>query len=82
MFRSKLAAVVISTTLAFSSINANAAIVVTPAAAGSPGVGTFGLVGCVASIMLAAVNKGNMGKGQLTGQEAASCGLLYWLSVR
>jgi hypothetical protein len=82
MIRSKLAVVAVAVTLAFSSINANAAIVATPAAAGSAGVGTFGLVGCVAGIMLAAVNKGNMGKGQLTGQEAASCGLLYWLSVR
>lgn len=82
MTKMKLAAVVVAASLAFSSI-ANAAFVAPPAVATSGGAstaGAFGLVGCVASIMLAAVDKSNKYKKQLTTEEAASCGLLYWIN--
>lgn len=46
---------------------------------GSGGVGVQILGGCVISIMIAAVDKGNKYKKELTTDEAATCGLLYWL---
>ncbi len=42
------------------------------------GCAAHGLIGCVLSIMLAAADKGNKYKKELTTDEALTCGLLYW----
>lgn len=84
MNKSKLIGAFVAATLALSS-TANAAFirlpgggyVTTGASAGASGV--YALGGCVLAIMIAAVDKGNKYKKELTTDEAATCGLLYWI---
>lgn len=83
MFKKKLTAAVVAASIAFASTAAHAIIVVPPKpvpVTGGASSGAFGLVGCVLSIMLAAADKGNKYKKELTTEEAATCGLLYWIN--
>ncbi len=81
MARSRLLAFALATALAFAPAQSNAGIIVVPpvVAQGSSGTGVFGLVGCVVSLMIAATDKGNKYKQELTTDEALTCGLLYWI---
>lgn len=80
MARSKLLAFALATALAFAPAQSNAGIIVPPVVVqGSSGTGIYGLVGCVLSLMLAATDKGNKYKQELTTEEALTCGLLYWI---
>lgn len=82
MFKKKLTAAVVAASIAFAATSAHAIIVVPPkpVPVGGASSGAFGLVGCVLSIMLAAADKGNKYKKELTTEEAATCGLLYWVN--
>jgi len=82
MLKNKLIALAVVGAVAFAPVSATAQF-------RAPGGGVFGgssttngafaLSGCVISIMIAAVDKGNKYKKELTTDEAATCGLLYWL---
>lgn len=69
--------------MTFSATTARAGIVIPPpvVSGSSAGVGVFGLVGCVMGIMLAAIDASRRFNRELTGAEAASCGLLYWINL-
>lgn len=84
MARSKVLAVTLAVAIAISPAPASAGIPIViplPAPASNPGVGMYGLVGCVAGIMIAAIDAGRRFNRELTGAEAASCGLLYWINL-
>ena len=82
MLKSKIVPVAIAAAIAFAPLSATAQF-------RAPGGGVFGgsstgngaliLGGCVISIMIAAVDKGNKYKKELTTDEAITCGLLYWV---
>lgn len=81
MLKSKFTAVALALALGFAPIGASAQRPgPVPIPVGGSGAGhVYGLVGCVLSIMLAATDKGNKYKKELTTDEALTCGLLYWL---
>ncbi|MBK8007097.1 MAG: hypothetical protein IPK23_00515 [Rhizobiales bacterium] len=81
MLKSKLTAATLALALGFAPIGASAQRVPVPIPVGSSsGAGhVYGLAGCVLSIMIAATDKGNRYKKELTTEEALTCGLLYWL---
>ena len=82
MLRSKFLAVFVAAAISITPAPAAAGIIILPPVQNStPGVGVYGLAGCVASIMLAAIDAGRRFNRELTGAEAASCGLLYWLNL-
>ena len=79
MKKSKLTAVALALALGFAPMGANAQRVPVPVPVGGSGAGhVYGLVGCVLSLMIAATDKGNKYKKELTTDEALTCGLLYW----
>ena len=80
MKKSKLTAVALAAAIGLAPVTASAQRVPIPVpVGGSSGSGVYGLVGCVISIMVAATDKGNRYKRELTTDEAITCGLLYWL---
>jgi hypothetical protein len=82
MARSKLLAFALATALALAPAQSNAGIIIIPpvvANGGASSAGAFSLAGCVLSLMIAAIDKGNKYKQELTTEEALTCGLLYWI---
>jgi hypothetical protein len=84
MLKTKLVAVAVAAAVAFAPVSATAQFRGAPGGGGlfggsSSANGVFALVGCIASIMIAATDKGNKYKKELTTEEALTCGLLYWL---
>jgi hypothetical protein len=82
MSKTKLVAIATAAAIAFAPMSASAQRIV-PGGGGlfggsSSANSAFALVGCVASIMIAAADKGNKYKKELTTDEALTCGLLYW----
>ncbi|MBX3519339.1 MAG: hypothetical protein KF835_04895 [Xanthobacteraceae bacterium] len=82
MLKSRLAVAILAASIAFSPGVSQALVAFPAPASPTTTVGAFGLAGCVASIMLAAIDKGNRKLGQLTTEEAATCGLAYWIRLR
>jgi hypothetical protein len=80
MSKSKLLAVAVAAAIGLAPVAASAQRAPVPVPAGSSAGHVYGLIGCVASIMLAAVDKGNKYKKELTTEEAITCGLVYWLN--
>lgn len=79
MKTSKLTAAVMAVAIGLAPVAASAQRIPVPVPAGSSSAGAaHGLIGCVLSIMLAAADKGNKYKKELTTDEALTCGLLYW----
>jgi hypothetical protein len=79
MSKSKLLAVAVAASIGLAPVAASAQRLPPVPVGGSSAAGhVYGLVGCVASIMLAAVDKGNKYKKELTTDEAITCGLAYW----
>lgn len=82
MLKTKVMAAVVASSLCFASV-ANAAVInlppVVPHAGGHSGA--YALPICVISIMLAAADKGQRWHRELTTEEAATCGLLYWVNA-
>lgn len=80
MKTSKLTAAVLAVAIGLAPVAASAQRIPVPVpVGGSSSAGTaYGLIGCVLSIMLAATDKGNKYKKELTTDEALTCGLLYW----
>ncbi|MBX3514567.1 MAG: hypothetical protein KIT15_04650 [Xanthobacteraceae bacterium] len=83
MARSKLATLTLAVAMAISPLTAKAGVIIVPpvAQASTSGAATFGLVGCVGSIMLAAIDASRRYNRELTTEEAATCGLLYWIKL-
>ncbi|MBY0532987.1 MAG: hypothetical protein K2P86_13545 [Xanthobacteraceae bacterium] len=81
MFKIKFVAVAVAAAVAFAPVSAVAQRVPGGGVFGgsSSASGVIGLAGCVLSIMIAATDKGNRYKKELTTDEAITCGLLYWL---
>lgn len=80
--RPKFPTLALAVALAFSNTSVQAGpLALTVPASSSSGVGAFGLIGCVSSIILAAVDAGRKFNRELTAQEAATCGLLYWINL-
>ncbi len=82
MLKTKLTAAAVAAAIALAPLGVTAQqapLVPVPAAGGSSAAGVYGLAGCVLSIMIAAVDKGNKYKKELTTDEAITCGLLYWV---
>lgn len=78
--KSKLTAVALSLALGFAPLGANAQRVPVPVPTGASGAGhVYGIASCVISLMIAATDKGNRYKKELTTDEALTCGLLYWI---
>jgi len=83
MRKSKLVAAALAAALMISSATSSFAgdrVIVPPAPGhGNPGV-VWGIFGCVASVMLAAAVAAQRDQRELTSPEAATCGLLFWLT--
>jgi hypothetical protein len=80
MLKNKLTAIAVAVSIGLAPVAASAQRAPVPVPAGSVGAGhVYGLVGCVISIMIAATDKGNKYKKELTTDEALTCGLLYWV---
>jgi hypothetical protein len=80
MSKSKLLAVAVAAAIGLAPVAASAQRLPPVPVGGSSAGHVYGLVGCVASIMLAAVDKGNKYKKELTTEEAITCGLAYWFN--
>lgn len=82
MLKNKLAAIAVAVAIGLAPVAASAQRAPVPVpVGGSAGAGhVYGLVGCVLSIMIAATDKGNKYKKELTTEEALTCGLLYWIN--
>ncbi len=83
MARSKLLALTLATAIMFTPAPVRAGIVmplVIPQGGSSSAV-AFGLGGCFAGILLAVIDAGRRFNRELTAEEAATCGLLYWINV-
>lgn len=80
MKTSKLTAAVLAVAIGLAPVAASAQRIPVPVPVGSSSSAgaAYGLIGCVLSIMLAATDKGNKYKKELTTDEALTCGLLYW----
>lgn len=80
MKKSKLTAAVLAAAIGLAPVAASAQRLPVPVpVGGSSSAGAAASIGgCVLSIMLAAVDKGNKYKKELTTDEALTCGLLYW----
>jgi hypothetical protein len=48
---------------------------------GAGAVAVWGVIGCAGSIIVAAMQKNALGRGELTPQEAWSCGLLEYYNA-
>jgi hypothetical protein len=79
MLKNKLTAIAVAVSIGLAPIAASAQRAPGPVPGTSSGAGAYGLVGCVIAIMIAAVDKGNKYKKELTTDEALTCGLLYWV---
>lgn len=80
MLKSKLTAVALAAAIGLAPVTASARHLPIPVpVGGSSASGVYALAGCVLSIMIAAADKGNKYKKELTTDEAITCGLLYWL---
>ena len=82
MKKSKLTALALALALGFAPLGASAqrGPGPTPGFGGSGAAGVHVIGGCVISIMIAATDKGNKYKKELTTEEALTCGLLYWIN--
>jgi hypothetical protein len=80
MLRNKLTAIAVAVSIGLAPVAASAQRIGGPGTGfgGSGATGVHILGGCVISIMIAAVDKGNKYKKELTTDEALTCGLLYW----
>jgi hypothetical protein len=80
MLKSKLVTAAVAAAIALAPITASAQRPgPAPVPVGSSsGAGVYGLAGCVIALMIAATDKGNKYKKELTTDEALTCGLLYW----
>jgi hypothetical protein len=80
MLKSKITTVALAIALGFAPMGANAQRVPVPVPVGGSSAGhVYGIAGCVISLMIAATDKGNKYKKELTTDEALTCGLLYWV---
>jgi hypothetical protein len=79
MLKNKITAVVVAAAIGLAPIAASAQGAPPPPAVGTNSAGAFGLAGCVVAIMIAAIDKGNKYKKELTTDEALTCGVLYWV---
>jgi hypothetical protein len=82
MGKSKILAVVLAASMAFSSTVAVASAPVVPGlkfGAGPTGL-MWGIFGCSSGIIVAALVANWQQNRQLTGKEAATCGLLFWFT--
>jgi len=84
MRKSRLIAAALASVLIVSSPSISWSGIAVPVPVPSTGstvpVGVWALVGCTASIMLAAIVAGQRDNRELTTGEAATCGLLFWLA--
>ncbi|MBX3519336.1 MAG: hypothetical protein KF835_04880 [Xanthobacteraceae bacterium] len=82
MAASKLVTLALAAAMTFSPVAARAGIVIVPPVVQpSSGTAAFGLAGCVGSIILAAIDASRRFNRELTAEEAATCGLLYWINL-
>jgi hypothetical protein len=81
MLKNKLTAIAVAVSIGLAPVAASAQRAPVPVPVGGSGAagGVYGLVGCVLAIMIAATDKGNKYKKELTTDEALTCGLLYWI---
>ncbi len=82
MLKNKLTAIAVAVSIGLAPVAASAQRVGPgPVPFGGSGAagGVYGLAGCVLSLMIAAIDKGNKYKKELTTDEALTCGLLYWI---
>lgn len=83
MRKSKFCAIALAAIIAFLPVRASAGVIIIPPAAApgsGSGAGAYALVGCVASIMIAAIVASQEFNRELTTEEAATCGLLFWIN--
>jgi hypothetical protein len=82
MRKSKIMAVTLTVALVFSNLEASAGIAVAPAPGVKFGTGAtgwvWGVFGCAGGIVFTALVANYYNKRQLTWNEAATCGLLFW----
>jgi hypothetical protein len=86
MRKSKIVAVTLAAVLAFSNLEAFAGLQApTPVPGTKFGNGTtgwvWGVFGCAGGIVVTALAANYINKRQLTWNEAATCGLLYWFAM-
>ncbi len=81
MARSKLLALTLAAAMTFSPATVKAGIIALPIPANSTTVTGYALAGCVAGIMIAALDASRRFNRELTAAEATSCGLLYWINL-
>jgi hypothetical protein len=80
MGKSKIFAVILAASMAYSS-TASAAIVSQGPTFGTGNVGfVWAIFGCSSGIIFTALVKSRLQHKELTWNEAASCGALYWLT--
>jgi hypothetical protein len=84
MRNSRLLAVAVAASLAFSTVSASAAMVshipVVGGNSSSSAIGVWGVVGCAGGLIFAAMNANRTQNRQLTAQEASFCGMSYWFN--
>lgn len=81
MARSKLLALALAASMMIAPAQVKAGVIVLPIPANSTPVAGYALAGCVAGIILAAIDASRRFNRELTAAEAASCGLLYWINL-
>jgi hypothetical protein len=78
MGKSKIVAAILAASMAYSS-TASAAIVAPGPTFGTGPVGfVWAIFGCSGGIIFTAIAKSSLQNQQLTWNEAATCGVLYW----
>ncbi len=87
MNKNKFVVIALAAVLALAPVRASAGVPIVPpvvgpvvATGGGSGSAIYGLVGCVASIMIAAAVASREFNRELTAAEAATCGLLFWIN--
>jgi hypothetical protein len=82
MKRSKVIAIAAAGLLAFSSMTATAGSPALPPTHANPPAGIWVIFGCAGGVVLAALAANYTQRRQLTWNEAATCGLLYWFTLQ
>jgi hypothetical protein len=78
--RSKILAAVLAGAMTLSATNANAGTPPAPGTLFANGGGPWIIFGCSGGIILSAIFANWLQNRQLTWNEAATCGLLYWFN--